>query len=789
MFWLQSLVLTWWSIAAAEELPSVQVEVSTDLDRVYVDQLVRVHVDVLVRRLRTDDHWLREDPIPRDDPPKLTIPWLNGTPWLQPVRDPVELLRARLGKPAAGFRINDLFQEELAGPFLPLIRRRQLPVPFDRSEVALPDGTLAYRYRLTLPFRTTRPGTTVPVTVELEGSVYVALRLIGDRRVELIGASVQARSNRFSLHIQPLPLRGRPRYFTGAVGRFRIRAEVDHKRVRLGDPIRLTIEITGEGLLERIAPPRLSMQPGWQLFRVHDEPISSEVSGNSRRFVYRIRPTSTRLEAIPPVLWSFFDPVLGRYQTVATEAIPIEVRPVQVVRLEEEPARAGVAERDGPLAQLHGVRTGSILLRDHRPLIASLRAQLSILILPAVLVLAWYGGAYAVRRWASSPRVRRRECRRRVLRTLDQLTDAPPQEVAARLPELIAELLSDGEHLPEGRRTAPELMALLDVVVVDAGLRRRVAEVLGDCEQARFAARQPDRKEVARWQAAVRELADYLADNPPRLLTAVLLLAATVPLLGRDPSLPAQRREQLATMAYRAWQQAKTDNGELASGSSGYRLAAARYRLLLETGLRNGYVLYNIGTCYLMAEDMPQALRYYLWARQYIPRDPWLNENLAAVRSRLAAVAAAGTETIELEDGDPEVAPVLSGREYQAGWLTLWAFGWSAFFLASGIGCARRAKLFAGAILVAAACAAAFQIVREWDRVRRPTAVVLTQTVPRTGPGLSYEALDEPRRLAAGMVARQTRSIAGWVELELADGTKAWLPSRDVGVIEPAFRI
>ncbi len=768
-----SLLPICWILLSGGEVPAVQVEVGTDAERVYVDQLVPIHVDVVVRRLNVDGDWLFADPIPADDPPKLTIPWLNGTPWLQPVHEPVEFLRPRLTDRGVGFRINELFVEDIASPLLPMIRRRQAAVHFERSETELDDGSPAYRYRLTLSFRTTRSGATVPVTVSFEGNVYVEAERIGDSRLALTGSFVRARSNRFSLNIQPLPLRGRPRYFTGAVGRFRIRAEADRTDVRLSEPIQLTLVITGVGLLDRIAPPRLSGQPGWQLFRVHDEPISSEVTGDSRRFVYRIRPTSERLTKIPPVLWSFFDPVLGRYQTVATEAINLTVRPVQVVQLETESQDKPALETD--TARLHGVRTGQVLLDDHRPFIRTIRGQIAAILVPLLIAIIGCSAVAVARNWSGWQWVRRRRLRRRVLLALDRLAHAPADEVARTLPVLVADLLGVHQPLPGGRRTADELTEVLTQSAVDGRLKEQVVALLRACEAVRFGARPVDAVTAARWCATVRELALQLTKGQP---VAALAVAVMVVAHAAASIEVGRHREVLAQAAYRAWQHASNNSGELPARSEGYRLAAERYRLLLDTGLRNGYVLYNIGCCYLLADDLPRALRYFLWARQYIPRDRWLNENLVAVQSRLA---------VQPDEPDEDgLTPVMSARELQAVWLVGSAVGWGLLTL-GWLGRSRRAKVSGICVLVVATVVAGAQTVYELARLSRPEAVVLHESAPRSGPGNTYEPLRDVDQLPAGLVVRRTRAMGGWVEVELAGGTTGWLRAEHIGDIEPPF--
>jgi len=785
--WLGSLTITRTLLAltaltaSAGQIPAVQLEVRTDAERIYVQQLVKIFVDVYIPRLKLGEEWLAVDPIPTDTPPKLLIPWLRGTPWLQPTRDPIELLRARAVPRGPGFRINDLFIEDVASPLSPFLRPQQAVIRFERREVRLRDGSPGYRYRLVLPFRTTRPGATVPVTVTLQGELYEEARSLDDRRLELLKSSVRVRSNRFSLHIRPLPLQGRPRYFTGAVGRFQIEATVDRKEVRVGDPILFTLSIRGEGLLDRLAPPQLSALPGWHRFRVLDEPIESDITGNCRRFTYRIRPLGPESNSVPPVLWSYFDPVLGVYQTVATEAIPLQVRPVKTVKL---PGVGGAeSATPGPRSQrqLHGIRPAALVLRDHGPLIRSLTTELLVLAVPVLLAAFVISARVGRRRWLASSWRHRFLLRRRVRRRLAELTGADDAVLATELPSVIAALLRVRVPLPAGASTAEELSAALATAGIAEGLQSDLRCVLRRCDAVRFGAERAHRDERDSWIGSVRRLEQEVLGTRrwPFALLAAAHLAAVVP-GGDQPS--EEFRWQLVRAAEAAWARAAASSGELGAARALYRDAARQYELLLASGLRNGYLLYNIGCCYLHADDLPQALYYFVRARRYIPRDRWLQANLQAVLERLA------------RDGRPvalNLAAVplpLSVRELQMVWLGLWSGGWTLMLAALVAG--RRPLAALALVLVAVGgLAGAIHCGVAFAECRRPTVVVLQAAEPRSGPGQSYEAVEDGLTVPAGAMLRRTRTVGRWCELVLDDGRRGWLSIDLIGLVEPALEL
>ena len=62
--------------------------------------------------------------------------------------------------------------------------------------------------------------------------------------------------------IKPLPVTGRPKHFTGAVGQYRVRATAQPTTASVGDPITLVYEVTDESQYEdadlaNLRPPAL----------------------------------------------------------------------------------------------------------------------------------------------------------------------------------------------------------------------------------------------------------------------------------------------------------------------------------------------------------------------------------------------------------------------------------------------------------------------------------------------------------------------------------------------------
>ena len=176
-------------------------------------------------------------------------------------------------------------------------------------------------------------------------------------------------SNELTLTVKPLPESGRPGSFSGLVGRFEIGVAAAPLEVKVGDPVELTVTITGNGDLRRLPAPDLTRMDGFQDFRVSADapPVATLERATVRR---TLRALHHEVAAIPPVRIVVFDAESGRYTELASQPIPITVHPTrQVTLLDVEGATESGTPR-GPVASSgEGIAhnyTGPRLLVDQR---------------------------------------------------------------------------------------------------------------------------------------------------------------------------------------------------------------------------------------------------------------------------------------------------------------------------------------------------------------------------------------------------------------------------------------
>ena len=154
--------------------------------------------------------------------------------------------------------------------------------------------------------------------------------IFGSERFGLFrnGRQVVLQTDAIPVQVRPLPLEGKPADFSGVVGRFELTAEADRAEVQAGDPVTLTVRLSGEGNVKVVPAPDLSVVTD---FKIYESESSEETSVRGDRIVgsktweYVLVPTVGGDVEIPPVRISVFDPEAERYEVLATRAIPLKV--------------------------------------------------------------------------------------------------------------------------------------------------------------------------------------------------------------------------------------------------------------------------------------------------------------------------------------------------------------------------------------------------------------------------------------------------------------------------------
>ncbi|MBF0139535.1 MAG: BatD family protein [Magnetococcales bacterium] len=136
-------------------------------------------------------------------------------------------------------------------------------------------------------------------------------------------------------HVKPLPETGQPASFSGAIGQnFSLEVEAQRSVVQVGDPIRLTLTLKGEGALASASLPVLKGGEGGlpeQDFRIPEGDVPGILTDGAKKFEVMVRVLREGVREIPPIRYSWFDPQKGTYETTESRPIALSVGAAKMV--------------------------------------------------------------------------------------------------------------------------------------------------------------------------------------------------------------------------------------------------------------------------------------------------------------------------------------------------------------------------------------------------------------------------------------------------------------------------
>jgi hypothetical protein len=121
---------------------------------------------------------------------------------------------------------------------------------------------------------------------------------------------------------------GAPEGFDNAIGQFSFDVTARETEVREGDPVTVNMTVSGSGNLDALQPPKPLDVEGWKRYDA-----SSTERGEERREMwgevsFRQFMSPLRVQSsIPPFRFVYFDPASGKYETLLSDAIPLNVLP------------------------------------------------------------------------------------------------------------------------------------------------------------------------------------------------------------------------------------------------------------------------------------------------------------------------------------------------------------------------------------------------------------------------------------------------------------------------------
>lgn len=145
----------------------------------------------------------------------------------------------------------------------------------------------------------------------------------------IVQQHVTLKSKPVEITVKPLPEENKPADFKGTVGNFTIASSLQKNDITTDDAGNLRIIISGAGNIQLINPPKINWPKGMDGYdaKITDgiDKFAVPMKG-SKTFTYPFTVSSAGTYTIPGVSFSYFDPIAGRYKTLATDPLTVDVK-------------------------------------------------------------------------------------------------------------------------------------------------------------------------------------------------------------------------------------------------------------------------------------------------------------------------------------------------------------------------------------------------------------------------------------------------------------------------------
>jgi len=153
-------------------------------------------------------------------------------------------------------------------------------------------------------------------------------------------------AGRRSINVRPLPEAGKPANFEGAVGAFDLTVKFNKTALKSSESFQATVKVSGRGNLKLFSLPKLSAPSSLEVYEPeHKESIKTNLLGmqGSIEDTYTIVPQYQGNYPIPPLTFSYFDPVKESYVSLNSKEALIDVF--------EGPVAANLSQQGNPIKQ------------------------------------------------------------------------------------------------------------------------------------------------------------------------------------------------------------------------------------------------------------------------------------------------------------------------------------------------------------------------------------------------------------------------------------------------------
>ncbi len=579
---------------------------------------------------------------------------------------------------------------------------------------------------------------------------------------------VQLSSKTDPLKILPLPQAGRPASFQGAVGRFDVEAGAAPTQVTAGDPITLTLKVSGRGNFDRVNSDMLAGSANWKTYSPKSHFDASDSLGYQgvKTFEQPVIANSASVTQVPSLEFSYFDPETRQYVTRTTSPVPLNVSgalaPTAPVNA---PASAPLAASapppapapSGPDLRMNRVEPGAF--------VATLRpVYLSPLFLAgqALPLLALLGGLAFLRRrqrMAHPERVRLTAVQQAIRREVEGMEAAMRDHQAA--PFFVHGRNALQQHFGPQWNVRPEAITVHDLDARLGAGAENLRTVFELADQASYSDPAPWRRRPPGLEPGRARCIEGDQTMKALFKTSCLLLLVLAGLL--------------APLTARAANATSLDDANRAFAAGKFPEAAAAYQAVLAQSGYSAPVLFDLGNAFFRQGDLAQAILAYKRALWLTPGDEDILANLQAAQKQAGFA-------VENPPGYAAFTHLLSA----SGWAWLACLAWTALCMLLLLRVAlprRRAFFSGGAFTCVLVLAAALGSIILSSGQLRDAVVVDKNAAALISPFPAAQSVFTP---APGQTLKIEKAYNDFLLVSDGAGHAGWIARTQIAPVVPA---
>ena len=575
--------------------------------------------------------------------------------------------------------------------------------------------------------------------------------------------------------VNPLPA-GAPASFAGGVGDYKMDVSLSNSDLKAHEAASILVKISGKGNISMLEPPVMNLPPDFELYDTKtSENTSYDGTSGTRTFEFPFIPRSHGEFDIEPVQYSYYDIAKGRYVTLTSQPLHVNV-------VKGEEVDGGGVVMSGVTRQ--GVKNIAEDIRFIRTKLPGFRnadaffAGSTLFWMLLALIAALYFVASAIIKSVSARRSdvvgnRNRRAnkmaRARLKQAGDYLARNLPTAYYEELHKAVLGYVSDKLTIPAADLSRERISEALTENGVDESLAMRLTAIIDACEFARYA---PDPEHTA-MENLYNESINVISEIDGKVKKtsgrkAGAAVAAAVLMLGFASAADASNVEDV-------W---KSATNEYTAGN--YAAALASYKAIEATGYVSPDLYYNIANACYKSNDIASSVLYYEKCLKLDPSHKDAANNLAMVREF----------TLDKIDSVPEfvLATWVKDIKYLAS-----ADGWAMMVLIFAVLTAVLLLLFRYmasdrvrkiSFIVACVmafftfCALAFSLSEKHDAKSMDSAVMMQPvTSVKSSPGEAGKSIFV---LHEGTTVSILDELGSWTEIELSDGRQGWVETKSI---------